>query len=288
MKKTMKKTMKEIVMMVAAVLLTGCTEHVRMNEMEDAVVAEKRVMFEVSNGDWNITRALEADGVTMTDLWVFDYVGDELVRTAHKVSADADFSSPSMSLQYGEHTLYFVASRGKTPTIDGTEITWAQPSDTFWKAVSVNVGSSSSSVVPVTLDRVATKLRVAVTDEVPEGVTQICVTPDVWWYGVDYMTGAAILSQEIERSIAVPASYIGTTGQLVVNVFGMSDSDEWTTDVTITAKDGDGNVVGVVALDDVPFERNRATNVSGSLFVAGTTFSVSLNDVWTDSYDLEW
>jgi hypothetical protein len=280
--------MKGIVMMTAAVLLTGCTEHVRMNDAEDAVVAERRVMFEVSNGGWNITRALEADGVTMTDLWVFDYVGDELVRTAHKVSADADFSSPSMSLQYGEHTLYFVASRGKTPTIDGTEITWAQPSDTFWKAVSVNVGSSSSSVVPVTLGRVATKLRVAVTDEVPEGVTQICVTPDVWWYGVDYMTGAAILSQEIERSIAVPASYIGTTGQLVVNVFGMSDSDEWTTDVTIIAKDGDGSVVGIVTLDDVPFERNRATNVSGSLFVAGTTFSVSLNDVWTDSYDLEW
>ena len=259
-----------------------------MDDTEDSVVAERRVTFEVSNGDWNITRALEADGVTMTDLWLFDYVDGALVRTAHKVSTDTDFSSPSMSLQYGEHTLYFVASRGKTPTVDGTEITWAQPSDTFWKAVIVNVGSSSSSVVPVTLDRVATKLRVAVTDEVPEGVTEICVTPDVWWYGIDYVTGAAMSSQGIERSVAVPASYVGTTGQLAVNVFGMSDSDEWITDITISAKDGDGNVVGIVGLDDVPFERNRATNVSGSLFAAGTTFSVSLNDAWTDSYDIEW
>lgn len=281
----MKKTM---MMMAAAVLLTCCTEHVRMDDTEDAVVAERRVTFEVSNGDWKITRALEADGVTMTDLWLFDYVDGALVRTAHKVSTDTDFSSPSMSLQYGEHTLYFVASRGKTPTVDGTEITWAQPSDTFWKAVSVNVGSSSSSVVPVTLDRVAAKLRVAITDEVPEGVAEICVTPDVWWYGIDYVTGAAMSSQEIERSVAVPASYVGTTGQLAVNVFGMSDSDEWTTDVTIRAKDGDGNVVGIVALEDVPFERNRATNVSGSLFAAGTTFSVSLNDDWEDSCDLEW
>jgi protein involved in sex pheromone biosynthesis len=33
----MKKTM--LLMMTAAVLLTGCTEHVRMNDMEDAVVA---------------------------------------------------------------------------------------------------------------------------------------------------------------------------------------------------------------------------------------------------------
>lgn len=277
-----------MMMMTAAMLLTGCTEHVRMDDTEDSVVAERRVTFEVSNGDWNITRALEADGVTMTDLWLFDYVDGALVRTAHKVSTDTDFSSPSMSLQYGEHTLYFVASRGKTPTVDGTEIKWAQPSDTFWKAVSVNVGSSSSSVVPVTLDRVAAKLRVAITDEVPEGVAEICVTPDVWWYGIDYVTGAAMSSQGIERSVAVPASYVGTTGQLAVNVFGMSDSDEWTTDVTIRAKDGDGNVVGIVALEDVPFERNRATNVSGSLFAAGTTFSVSLNDDWKDSCDLEW
>lgn len=275
-------------MMAAAVLLTCCTEYVRMDDTEDAVVAERRVTFEVSNGDWKITRALEADGVTMTDLWLFDYVDGALVRTAHKISTDADFSSPSMSLQYGDHTIYFVASRGKTPTVDGTEITWAQPSDTFWKAVSVNVGSSSSSVVPVTLDRVATKLRVAVTDEVPEGVTQICVTPDVWWYGLDYITGAAVDLRTTERVISVPASYIGTTGQLAVNIFGISDTDEWMADITITANDADGNVMGTVSLADVPFERNRATNVSGSLFAAGTTFSVSLNDEWTDSYNLEW
>ena len=285
----MKQKVMMVAMMAAAtVLLPGCTEHVQIGDDLETVVAEKRVTFDVSNGEWTVTRTLDADGVTMTDLWLFDYMGDELVRTAHKVSADADFSTPSMSLQYGEHTVFFVASRGKTPAVDGTEITWAQPSDTFWKAVIVNVGSSSSSVVPVTLDRVATKLRVAVTDEVPDGVAEICVTPDVWWYGVDYMTGSAILSQEIERSIAVPASYIGTTGMLVVNVFGMSDSDEWMTGVTISAKDADGNVRGTVSLTDVPFERNRATNVSGSLFAGAHTFSISLNDEWTDSYNLEW
>ena len=279
---TMKKNV--IILMAAIMSLTCCTENVQV----DAVVAEKRVTFDVSNGDWKITRSLEADGVTMTDLWVFDYVDDELVRTVHKVSADADFSSPSMSLQYGEHTVYLIASRGKTPSVDGTEITWVQPSDTFWKAVSGNVGSGSSSVVPVTLDRVATKLRVVVMDEVPDNVAQLCVTPDEWWYGLDYVTGAAVVQQQTERSVTVPASYIGTTGQLVVNIFGLSDSDEWVTDVTICAKDGDGNVMGSVSLDNVPFERNRATNVSGSMFAAGTTFSVKLDDVWTDSYNLEW
>ena len=274
-------------LLAAALLMVGCTtDYVTVDD--SATVAEKRVTFDVNNGSWSVTRSLEADGVTMTDLWLFDYVDGALVRTAHKVSTDADFSSPSMSLQYGEHTIYFVASRGKTPNVDGTSIAWAQPSDTFWKTVSVTVGSGSSSVVPVTLDRVATKLRVAVTDEVPDGVTQICVTPDVWWNGLDYTTGAAVDSRTTERVISVPASYIGTTGQLAVNIFGISDADERMADITITAKDADGNTMGTVSLTDVPFERNRATNVSGSLFAAGTTFSVSLNDEWTDSYNLEW
>lgn len=276
-------------MMLAVVAaVCGCERVVIDDETAADVVHVKRVRFDVSSEGWMVTRALTADGQDMTDLWLFDYVDGALVRTAHKVSTDADFSSPSMSLQYGEHTIYFVASRGKTPNVDGTSITWAQPSDTFWKAVSVNVGSSSSSVVTVTLDRVATKLKVAVTDEVPEGVAQICVMPDVWWYGLDYTTGAAVDSRATERVISVPASYIGTTGQLAVNIFGISDADEWMTDITITSKDADGKDMGTVSLTDVPFERNRATNVSGSIFAAGNTFSVSLNDEWTDSYDLEW
>lgn len=280
--------MKNVTFLLAvALMMVGCTtDYVTVDD--SATVSEKRVTFDVNNGSWSVTRSMEADGVTMTDLWLFDYVDGTLVRTAHKVSTDADFSTPSMSLQYGEHTIYFVASRGKTPNVDGTSITWAQPSDTFWKSASVNVGSGSSSVVPVTLDRVATKLRVSVSDEIPDGTTQLCVTPYVWWYGLDYTTGAAVDSRATERVISVPASYIGTTGQLAVNIFGISDNDEWMTDITITAKDADGNTMGTVSLDDVPFERNRATNVSGSLFAAGTTFSVSLNDEWTDSYNLEW
>lgn len=274
-------------LLAVALMMVGCTtDYITIDDSTD--VAEKRVTFDVNNGGWSVTRSLEADGVTMTDLWLFDYVDGSLARTAHKASTDADFSSPSMSLQYGDHTIYFVASRGKTPTVDGTSITWAQPSDTFWKAVNVSVGSGSSSVVPVTLNRVATKLRVSVTDEIPDGTAQLCVTPDVWWYGLDYTTGAAVDSRTTERVISVPASYIGTTGQLAVNIFGLSDTDEWMADITITAKDADGNTMGTVSLADVPFERNRATNVSGSLFAAGTTFSISLNDEWTDSYNLEW
>jgi len=266
--------------------LTACEEKV---ELPTEPQKSKKVTFEVSSNEWSvITRALEADGQQMSDLWLFDYMDGQLVQTVHKVTADVDFSSPSIAMAYGEHNVYFVAARGKTPTVSGTDITWLSPSDTFWKAVGVTVGSGTASSISVSLDRIVTKLRIAVNDEVPNGTATLELTQSPWYAGIDYTTGAAVGSSNDARTVAVPSSYVGTTGQLVVNLFSLSDDDEWTADVGIIAKNSGGDILGSVALSDVPFLRNRVTEASGTLFTSATTFSVSLNSEWLDSYTLEW
>lgn len=281
--------MKNFLIVSVLAALCGCTTDVVNDGGGDDVTSEKRIVFDVKSGGWDVvTRALTADGQDMSDLWLFDYVDGSLVSILHKQQGDVDFDTPSLSMVYGEHTIYFVASRGKTPTVNGTGITWQQPSDTFWKVVSLTVGSGTAKSQSVVLDRVATRLRIVVNDAVPTGAAQLVVKPAQWWYGLDYTTGAAIEEQQTERVIAVPASYAGTTGQLAVSVFGMSDSDEWMTDVAVTAKDGDGVVIGGVSLTDVPFVRNRTTVASGNLFAAEQSFSVSLNAEWSEDYNLEW
>jgi len=278
-------SMKKVLFM-AVVMLAACEERV---EVPQEAQKMKKVTFEVASNGWSVmTRGLEADGQEMTDLWLFDYVDGVLVQTVHKSSGDVDFAQPSVAMTYGEHSVYFVAARGKTPTVSGTEITWASPSDTFWKAVSVTVGSGSASSVAVALDRVVTKLRIAVNDEVPTGTASLEMTQAPWYAGIDYLTGAAVGESDDSRTVAVPASYIGTSGQLVVNLFSLSDDDEWTADVSIVAKDGSGGVLGRVDLEDVPFVRNRVTEASGNLFAAVTTFDISLNAEWRDSYVIEW
>lgn len=273
-------------MTVVAVLACSC-EYV---EEVDGVSEKpsKRVRFSVSDGDgWSVTRSLEADGVGMTDLWLFDYVDGELVRTLHQSGEDADFGEPVLQMGYGRHTVYFVASRGKSPSVDGTQVTWSQPSDTFWKSVSVTVGDGSRRSVSVTLDRVVTKLRVLINDAIPDGAATLVMKPASWWYGLDYVTGAAVSSSDAERSVSLPASSVGTEG-LGVSFFGLSDDEEWLTDLSVTVNDNNGGVLGTVSLADVPFERNRVTTVSGSLFSAGGTFSVSLNETWKEGVDYEW
>lgn len=280
--------MKKVIMILAVVAaVCGCERVVTDEEMAADVVQVKRVRFDVSSEGWRVTRALTADGHDMTDLWIFDYVDGGLARTLHKTATDVDFNEPTMPLAYGEHTVYFVASRGKSPTVTGTQIVWESPSDTFWKALTLTVGSGTASTVAVTLDRVVTKMRIAVADEVPANIATLEMSPGHWWYGIDYLTGEAVSTSAEVRSVAVPASMVGTSGQLAANFFCLSDDAEWVTDIDIRAKDGEGAVIGSVSLPDVPFVRNRVTEVGGNLFASQSGFTISLNEQWLDSYTLE-
>lgn len=285
--------------MIAACIMCGCERTVLDNEELSETQTENKVKkftFTVK-GDFSaatFTRAaadyLQADGSNMTDLWVFDYMDGKCVQSVHQTAESEDWGQPSMSLAYGNHHVYFVASRGEGPTVDneGHAITWAGPRDTFWKDYEVSVVSTSNGNRAVTLERVATKLRLTVVDKVPEGCQAVKVTPDRWYYGWDYVNGTAIASQKIERIVNVPASYIGTTGQLSVNIFGLSGADEWVTNVAIMATDSNDDVIGSVNIVGAPFKSNRSTDYSGSLFGSSGSMDVSLNGNWENPKTGNW
>lgn len=286
-----------MMMVVAAVLMCGCEKPVLWeDENADEYVADaptKKFVFTVKGdfGAATFTRGyLSADGQSMTDLWVFDYVGDECLQSVHQTAGDADWGIPKMSLAYGSHHVYFVASRGEGPTLDedGHTITWTGPRDTFWKDYQVDVVSTSNGNRAVTLDRVATKVRIVVNDEVPEACKQVAVTPERWYYGWDYVNGVAMASQHTERAVSVPASYVGTTEMLAVSIFGLSGEDEWVTNVSISAKDDGGNVIGSATITGAPFKANRSTEYSGNLFGSGGSLDVGISTSWDSPHVGTW
>ena len=279
--------MKKIFVIAALVMgFASCGKDVNVEE-----AGAKKVSFDVQ-GNWNspvFTRgSLSADGKEMTDLWLFDYVDGELVQTLHQVSTDADFGTPSPTLSYGEHRIYFVVSRGASPVINGTVISWASIRDTFWKSMAVSVGGASASAYSVALDRVVTKLKIAATDAVPDGTATVVVLPGTWYAGIDYLTGQpADMRDNEEMSVAVPDSYIGTTG-LAVSFFGISTAAEWTTPLAVSARDADNDIIGMVNVAAAPFMANRATEFSGSLFSTSGAFTITLNDEWDAPWTGTW
>lgn len=301
----MKKTS---VLLLLTALLASC-EKPNFSELEDYALTDqsetktKKFTFTIK-GDFfgpafneeftygEGTRAyLTADGQNMTDLWVFDFVNNECVQSIHQSSSDDDFGVPSLPLTYGSHHVYFVASRGTTPEMDATNctITWAKPSDTFWKDYAVTVVSTSNGNRAVTLDRVVTKLKITATDEVPEEASTMTITPTTWYYGLNYVTGepAGAVSEQM-RSVTIPTSYHNTTGKLTMSIFGFSSATQWTTDAVVTAKDDAGAVIGEATITAAPFIRNRATEYSGPLFGASGAANITLNTEWATSYSGEW
>lgn len=292
---------KCVIALLAAMVLTACEKEIVSNDQNgvttsDENIVGKKFTFTVKGdftSEWKpVTRGyLAADGKDMTDLWVLDYKDGQLAQQIHQSDNTAeDFGKPTMTLAYGSHHVYFIASRGTSPVLnteDGT-ITWSSVRDTFWKDYEVTVVGTSNGNRAVTLDRVVTKLSLAFTDAVSGSAATINFTPSTWYYGLNYTTGdptAATTSQT--NTMAVPDGYAGRT-DVSTTYFSISPSSEWTTDVTIDSKDANGNIIGQGVMEDVPLKRNRVTEYSGPLFTAGGEMSLTLNGTWETSETGTW
>jgi hypothetical protein len=288
--------MKKILLALAVAMILPTTSCTRSDD-EPTTAAESprdtmqqmtiRFTFPMATSVRPMTRGTLADA-QMTDLWLFDYMDGTLTNTIHQTADDATFGSISLQADYGSHQLYFVASRGTTPTVSGTTITWVKPSDTFWGSLALDVAPGMSVTQSVALARVATRLRIAVTDEVPATLSQFSITPAHWYYGLDYTTGEPVGEQQTARTVDVPSSYVGTTGQLAVSIYGLCPATDYTTDVAVSALTQDGSPLATLTLSDVPLRRNRVTSYSGQLFGHAGMLTVSLNDAWEDDLTVSW
>ena len=279
--------------LAAALMLTAiaCTSEEPQNEKPTGW-EQKTITFTFGNvlTQHAMTRA-DVSTIDLTDLWMFDYVGGELQHTVHQSNTDEGFGAISASMGYGEHTLYFVASRGTTPTTDtdAQTITWAKPSDTFWATATVTVSPSSASSQAVTLSRVATRLRITVNDEVPAGAAKFVITPAQWYYGINFTTGNGIAPAANQpREVNITSSYIGTSGQLAIAIFGFVPSADYQTDITATLKTSDDSTLGQVTLEDVPLKRNITTSYSGGILGTAKAFALTADNTWGDDDIHTW
>jgi hypothetical protein len=296
--------MKKLFFMALAVCLVTACEKPIVGDIEDDYFDDKEIVNQDAEPTKKFTFTVKGDFASptmrgyltandneMSELWVYDFMGDVCVQSIHQVNTDADWGQPQMQLKYGSHHVYFVASRGTEPTVDNTAhtIVWSKPSDTFWEDYEVKVVSNSNGNRAVTLDRVVTKLKITPTDEVPDNLATLSVTPAAWYYGLNYTTGEPSDSRaSVERSVTVPASYVGTTGTLAMNIFGFCPSTEWTTNLTLTAKDAGGASLGTAVIENAPFRLNRVTEYSGGLFAVLSQMGVSVDDEWTTPYHGVW
>lgn len=285
--------MKKIMMaMTAASMLLACSNEpeevvtVKADEPSDTMQAVTLTFSFPQMEMKAMTRGTLSES-SLTDLWLFDFMEDELKQTIHQSSTEDGFGSVAVTAETGEHRFCFVASRGTDAVVDGGAITWGKPSDTFWQNVILDVTPQTATAQAVELQRVATRLRISITDEVPATLKKLSVVADTWYCGLDAKTGQPTAASERATTINVPASYIGTTGSLAASIFGLC-GDDYTTNVSVTALDASDAAIATVSLEDVPMARNKTTNYSGPLFTRQPTFTLTAADAWGEEVTMTW
>ena len=279
--------MKKLLMvMAAAAMLLSCEkeETLTANVYEPKDSLQSKTVTFTFGEDRGGTRATLQE-LNITDLWLFDYMGDELKQTIHKTEG---FDALTLSMDYGEHRLCFVASRGTDPTVTAPTISWEKPSDTFWATVTMDVQPATSATQSVTLKRVATRLRICITDEITAQMARLDVEPLTWYYGIDVKTGEGTDARRQVRSVTIPASYIGTQGQLTASFFGLSLASDWQTDIDVRLIGSSDALLGEVLLPSVSFRQNRTTTYGGGILGRTLPLSVSVDDTWLPEEDLTW
>lgn len=264
---------------------------ISMKIPSDTIKNHATITFDFGGNAFSLhamTRATLTE-LSMTDLWIFDYMGDVLQQSIHQSSTDATFGTPSLSLDYGDHTFYFVASRGSDPVVDtdAKTITWGSVRDTFHGSLSLDVQPNSGSSQSVSLLRCVGRLRISATDVIPEGATKLVVSPSSWYYGLNYQSGEGVADSPTPLSVNIPNNYIGTTN-LVASFYTVSSASPWQTDMTVALVASDESTIGSVTISGVNFQRNHVTSYAGGIVGAGRSLTIGSDDEWVEDDSVNW
>ena len=299
--------MKKCLLLFAVLMLSACdkvvidyqeliggqdSEGVEMTEEDGRVWVTCDVRADGIGG--NGTRGLSADGVELTDLWVFDCGISECKVVATQNSEDAGFGKVKFKLKKGTHRLAFVVSRGEDAEWNESSgrIAWGKVKDTFLGVKDVEINGSAGVSMSIELGRVVGKLNVTFSDVVPAELKAVSVYVDEWLCGLDVRTGEGVGSltseqgESTEMEVSVPAAYVGTTG-LQIALWGFSRDAGFATGVDFVWRNSDGESIAEKRCEDVPLWKNRVTKVSGLMMSGEATVDLSVGGQWGEGYDYE-
>ena len=197
------------------------------------------------------------------------------------------FGEFECSLPMGTHTMVVLGYGGDaqfnltSPTL--ATFTDSRLRDTFVKTQSVTISNNNGVEVSASLDRVVSMLGVVSTDNRTVEATKIRMTFTGGGQNFNPTTGLATTNTGFANTLA----FVESPGTTIMSAsFLFLDTDEQTMNITIETLDDDDNVLYAETLNDVPFQRNRRTVLTGKVFTDGASASsFVINSDWLDDYN---
>ena len=277
--------------MVAFGMIAASCSNESVNGVENAV-ENVQVPVQVHVSDFSVsvenisggtTRAAADpatyDGVKALTLAFYAGDGTEAFKTTQMKGALEEgetFGEFTLSLPMGNYTMVVIGHglNDGEPAVtltSPTEATFGEypARETFATTQTVNITNASAVDINATLNRIIAKLKVVSTDGRVANATSVRMTFAAGGRAFNPTTGLAITNGGFSNAVNISAA-AGSNSTSVSYLF--LTTDEQTMDVTIETLDEDGAVLFSKTVENVPFKRNRVTQLTGAMYQYDGTF----------------
>ena len=250
--------------------------------------------FSVEQGDFSgtggMTRATavgDYTGVKFLTLAFYASNGTEVYKhTQEKGNLEqgetfGEFSTP---LPIGSYTMvvlgYVLYDDDALTLTSPTQAEWTvnAPRETFAATQVVNVTNTTALNLTATLDRIVAQLKVISTDKRTANVEKVRMTFAAGGKQFSPTTGLATVNTGSVSTVSAGVA-VGELSGSIGYVF--LATDEQTMDVTIETLDAQGNTIFSKTVENVPFQRNRKTKLTGAIYSASAAAgSFEVNTDW--------
>lgn len=217
--------------------------------------------------------ATEYSGVKGLTLAFYD--GDTEVYKHSQVKGALEegetFGEFNLSLSMGTYTMVVLGyGMGEDDNLVLTSPTVAaytgpRARETFAATGPVEIASTEGVELSATLDRIIAKLLVLSTDGRAADATNVRMTLSAGGKAFNPTTGLATSNTGFSNTVNISTA-AGAISSSITYLF--LASDEQTLDVTVDVLDAEGQVLSSKVATGVPFQRNRTTKLTGTLYSA--------------------
>ncbi|MBQ2209775.1 MAG: hypothetical protein II404_07415 [Prevotella sp.] len=250
--------------------------------------------FSVSQEEFSgpITRAAQDlgdySGINAVTLAFYASNGTEAYKST-QAKGDVNFGEFSLSLPMGSYTMvavaYYHSDASPLELTSPTEaaFTGTRAYETFATTQEVVISNTNAVDISATLDRVVTQLKVVSTDGKTADVSNVRMTFSAGGKDFNPTTGFAITNTGFANTVGNSAA-VGSTSTSLSFLF--LATDEQNINVTIETLDADGAVLFSKTVNNVPFQRNRVTKLTGAMYTnEALSGTFQIETAWLDEYD---
>jgi len=292
-------------MAVVALVAASCSNESDVQVVENTIENNALVPVTVRVAGFSVSQEDFSGGATRAAQDAADYSGVKALTLAfYNGSTEAykvtqlkgsleegeTFGEFSLSLPMGSYTMVVLGHglNDGEPAVTLTSPTAAtfgtNPArETFATTQAVNISNTEAVDVSATLSRIVSKLQVASSDVRTADAYSVRMTFAAGSKSFNPTDGLAISDTGFSNAVAISTA-VGVAS--LSNSYLFLNTDEQTMNVTIETLDEDGNVLFSKTVEDVPFQRNRVTKLTGAMYTnSSVSGAFQLETAWIDQYE---